>query len=822
MRNFYTNVQTHRGKILFRGVMRGQRVNLRLSYSPTLYLEGDGGDHTSVEGVPLVAKKFGSIKEAKDYAYKFREVSNVRIYGRDKHHYSYVDDFFKDCGFDRENIRVAVIDLECASTMSFPFPEEAREVIQAITMYVDGVYHVWGLKDYKETRPDVRYTLCESEEDLLRAFMRHWSSDYPDAVTGWNTRYFDIPYIYNRLMRVLGEPWAKLLSPWGLVDAAQDFDVKTGKTRAAFDIVGIADLDYLRVFKKFALDANQEEYTLNHIASVILKENKLDYADYGTLRDLYEQNHQLFIDYNVRDVELVVKMEEKRRLIDLILHLAYDAGCNYEDTFHQTKIWSVICYNYLKDNSKMIMSLKWERKEKSGAYVGAYVHLPTPGKYKWVVSMDFKSLYPTIMMSFNISPDTLVRVDDCNFDALMNETQEVRDDPVFCANGARFRRDKKGLFTALMEKYIKRRDSAKDLMQEAQRAYEKTKDKKYEIEASIQKMKQNAYKVSINSLYGASGAASFYFYDTYVAEAITKTGQYLNKSIFSGIDAYLNRVLKTKDQKFVIYGDTDSTYINLERVVQKFCPNKSVQDTTDFLDRFVNEVLQKEIDKILARKLEYLRAYQHEIVLKREAICDNAVFTEKKKRYALNVIDNEGTRYSEPEVKITGFEAIKSSNPAACREQMKKDIRIVLNGTEQELQENYKRFEREYPQQEIDKISPSSSVTDVDKYTLESKHLPRHVRAAIVYNNVLDKNGLSSSYERANNGSKIKYVELKEPNPFGSGVIGFIGRPPKEIDISRWIDYDKMFQKNYVKPLRAITDVARWSLVKKNKLNKFT
>ena len=290
--------------------------------------------------------------------------------------------------------------------------------------------------------------------------------NYPDIITGWNSRFFDIPYLVNRIVRVLGEKMAKKLSPWGWYKE-NEITLFGNRKQQIFDLVGISSIDYMDAYKKFTY-VNQESYSLNHIAYAELGEKKLDYSEYSSLHELYQTNFQKFVDYNVHDVVLLERLEEKMKLLEMIISLAYMAKCNFNDVFSPVKMWDCIIFNHLKDQQIVVPPKKHETKLE--AYEGAYVKTPQIGRHKWVASFDLNSLYPHLIMQYNISPETLVGMypESGLVDALLDKEFDVdflkEKNLTMTPNGSLYTRKKQGFLPALMEKMYTDRVKYKDLM----------------------------------------------------------------------------------------------------------------------------------------------------------------------------------------------------------------------------------------------------------------------------------------------------------------------------------------------------------------------
>ena len=407
MSSFYTNVQSIAGNILYRGVLDGKRVKQKIEYSPSLYISTNKKtEYRSLDGEPLMRKLFGNIYEAKDYLDKFKDVSNTRIFGNTRYEYAYIAEHHPDMvEWDQDKILVAVVDIEVGSENGFPDPYDANEPITAIAItYMGSPPIVLGCGDY-EVQGDETYIKCRDEWTLCKKFIELWSRKCPDVITGWNTKFFDIPYLINRFNKILGEDETKKLSPWNFIKN-RTTNIN-GRQLIAYEIVGVASLDYIELYKWYAPGGkSQESYRLDNIAQVELGDGKISYDEFENLHQLYKQNYQKFIEYNIKDVDLILRLEDKLKLIELALTLAYDTKSNYEDVFAQTRMWDSLTYSYLLKQN-IIVPPKITQ-EKDSAFEGAYVKDVQVGLHDFVASFDLNSLYPHLMMQYSISPENLV------------------------------------------------------------------------------------------------------------------------------------------------------------------------------------------------------------------------------------------------------------------------------------------------------------------------------------------------------------------------------------------------------------------------------
>jgi len=805
------------GNQLFcRAVVNGERQNFKIKYRPTLYspVPGKETGYKTLDGVSVLPTEFDSIKEAKEWVDSHKSQPEL-VYGNTQFSYNYIADTYKGrIDWDLDNILMVTIDIEVQCENGFPSPTEAEEEMLSITIknHQNKKIVVFGIGKFETDRDDVTYVECESEIHLFKEFLIFWENHQPDIITGWNTEFFDIPYLCNRIIKLFGEDELKRLSPWGSVQEREVF--KMGRKHQTYNIQGVAALDYFDLYRKFTYSA-QESYRLDHIAFVELGERKAG-NPYDTFSEWYQKDYQSFIEYNIQDVEIVDKLEDKMKLIELCLTMAYDAKVNFIDVLGSVRYWDVLIYNYLRDKNIVIPQKK--NTAKADQFEGAYVKDPQVGMHKWVMSFDLNSLYPHLIMQYNISPETLVP--NCNkveglVDKILDE--KVRNDTEYSMtpNGAFFRKDKRGFLPEIMESMYNDRVKYKKLMLQAQQEYEDTKDEKLLKDISRYNNIQMAKKISLNSAYGAIGNNWFRYFDLLVATAITTSGQLSIRWIEKALNMYLNKIIGTEKEDYVIASDTDSVYISFDTLVHKSFKdtNPSTESIVNFLDKIATNKIEPFIDRSYKSLADTVGAYQQKMIMAREVIADKGIWTAKK-RYILNVYDSEGVRYSEPKLKIMGIEAVKSSTPAPCREKIKEALKIIINGDEKMLNTFIQEFRKEFMTLPPEDIAFPRSCNGIEKFTGESslfgKGAPMHVKGAILYNHMIRKNKLSGKYPYIQEGDKVKFVNLKQPNIYQSSSFSFITSFPKELDIKERIDYDVQFTKAFVEPIRFITEKINW------------
>ena len=842
MSNYYTNVVTYGNNILLRGIKNGRRVQDKVPYSPTLFLPTKRNtEWRSLFNEPLEPRQFETLREARDFIKKYEDVSNFKIYGQERFEYAYISENFNgQIDWDIKELSIAIVDIEVGSENGFPDPYKAEQPITAISVrYLNGDTHVFGCGDFTNTDPKIHYTKCKDEWTLCKSFLNFWSSNYPDVISGWNIDFFDIPYIVNRFTRILGEPDTQKLSPWSYV-WERTANIK-GQQKTTYRFTGISALDYIELYKWYAPGGkSQESYKLDNIANVELGESKISYDEYDNLHQLYRLNYQKFIEYNIKDVELIVKLEDKLKLIELALTLAYDTKTNFEDVFAQTRMWDSLIYDYLI--SKKVVVPPKEIKEKDSAFEGAYVKDPQVGMHNWVASFDLNSLYPHLLIQYNISPETLIEPKDytpemrnlisrkISVEEMLHKRLDTSNlkNATITPNAQFFRTDFQGFLPKMMEEMYEDRKKFKKLMLQAKQEYEREKNPKIreEISKTIARYDnlQLAKKVSLNSAYGALGSRFFRFYDLRMALAVTLAGQLSIRWIEGKLNQYLNEILKT-EKDYVIASDTDSIYLNLGTLVDKFVPKgKETSEVIAIMDKVCEDRIQPFIDKSYQELASYVKAYDQKMQMKREALADKGIWTAKK-RYILNVYNNEGVAYSEPKMKIMGLEVVKSSTPSSIREKMKEAIRLIIRTDEMTLQNFIKDFREEFKNLPPEEISFPRGMNGLREYsdsvTLYKKGTPIHVKGAILYNHFLKERGLTDKYPLIQEGEKLKFTYLKTPNPVRDSVISYPVRLPKELGLHEYVDFELQFEKSFVEPIKVILDLIGWQIEKKVTLDDF-
>ena len=827
--DFYTNVAIINDTVLYRGFSGGERVESRENFSPTLYVTSKNQTkYKTLEGNCVEPVHFGGIRDAKEFVNTYEAVDNFTIYGNTKYLYQYIlGKYPKEVDYDFSQLNIMSLDIETTSENGFPSVEEAREEILCITVkdFTSKKIITWGCGEFRNSRDDVHYVYCQNERELLLKFLEYWVQKTPDVITGWNVKFFDIPFICRRIDRMLSIKHMRSMSPWNSVRERKLF-VK-GQEKIYYDIIGVATLDYYDLYQKFTY-TNQESYRLDHIAFVELGQKKLDHSEFENFQDFYRSDWQKFIEYNIHDVELVDMLEDKMKLIELAVTMAYDAKVNFEDVFYQVRMWDSIIYDALTQENIIIPPKTESTKDQQ--YAGAYVKEPVPGIYDWVVNFDLNSLYPHLIMQYNISPETLLddRVSGINVEKLLNREIDTStlDGVTMCPNGTLFTTKKQGFLPKLMEKIYTERTIYKKKMLAAKQEYENTKDPQLVKDIAKYNNIQMARKIQLNSAYGAIGNEYFRYFRLENAEAITLSGQLSIRWIENKMNEYLNKILKSGDKDYVIAVDTDSIYLDLGDLVKNVFKGGTPSDekVVNFLDKICKVELETYIESCYQELATYVNAYQQKMVMKRENIANRGIWTAKK-RYILNVWDSEGVRYKEPKMKIMGLETQRSSTPAYFRDKLLKAYKIMIKGTNDDMIDYISDIKRETQQQNYIDIAFPRGCNGLEKYRSYSeiykKGTPIAVRGALLYNHYLKQYKITNKFPLIQEGEKVKFIYLKTPNPIGQNIISFFNTLPKEFKLEPYINHQMQFEKSFLEPLKSVIECIGWKHERTGSLSSF-
>ena len=826
--SFYTNVYQWGNTLLVRSIDKGRHRLDKINFKPSVWVTQGKGEtkYKTLDGRPCHEIQLDSIKEARDFVERYKDVAGFEIHGQLNFAYQWLwNEYPTDIQWDMDQLRIYTLDIETSSENGFPSVELANEEVLLISIqnYKTKEVITWGSKPYTGNATNFTYREFKTESELLMDFVDWWKKNTPDVVTGWNVNFFDIPFLYRRIERIIGDDFAKQLSPWKITKEREIY-VK-GNKEISYDLIGVSQLDFMDLYKKYTY-TNQESYRLDNIAKVELGEVKLDHSEFATFQEFYKGNWNKFVEYNVHDVVLVDKLEDKMRLIELQLTMAYGGKINYEDVFSQVRMWDMLVHNHLREDDIIIPPKK--SQSKSVQFEGAYVKDPLVGMHKWVASFDLNSLYPHLIMQYNISPETLLPyAEKSGVEYYLKNKASPQTDVAVAANGSCYRKDKAGVFPEIMEDLYRERTIAKKEMLAAEQQYQNTKDPAYKKIISRKNNLQMAMKIALNSAYGAMGNEYFRYFDIRMAEAITVSGQLSIRWIHDKMNEYLNKIVGTQNVDYIIAVDTDSIYVTFEKLVDKLFTEEQQKDTAKiirFMDTICEEKFQPFIDDMYADLAKRMNSYEQKMVMKREVLADKGIWTAKK-RYVLSVHNSEGVQYAEPKLKVMGLEMIKSSTPLAVREALRGALPIVLHKTQTDLYNYIEDFRKVFDKLNAEDIAFPRSVNGIKTYgdpmKIFTKGTPMHCRGALVYNYHLRDKKLTNRYPLIKEGEKIKYIFLKVPNTIQQDVLSFISEMPKELDLHKYIDYDTQFEKAFLDALQILIQPLGWKVKQSASLEDF-
>lgn len=863
---FFMNCEARGNNLLLTYSHDGETKYQKIGdYKPSLFTESNGPTEFTelVTGKYLHKKQFNNLWDANQAIRAAHDVAGATIYGNRNFHYTFLHENFLNMEetYDANLIRGFYLDIECPSEYGFPEPNKAEWPINLMCIHdtITGKYEVWGLDKFNidkyidkiinggVSQEEVNYHYFDNEVDLLEAMLSYWENNFPQYITGWNITNFDMPYIYNRLQRCGFN--ANRLSPWGSV-RVREFTNKFGKDAQNIIIAGIGDLDYYDIYLDSPATPTRASMKLDFILEIEGLVTKVDFSDVAPdLKTLCKVDWDLYTVYNIIDVAGVKRLEDKLGLINTTLATAYASGLNYSDVSSPVATWENRFYRQLI-RSNVILPTK-KNHEKIG-FEGGYVKDPQIGKHRWVVSFDLASLYPHLIQQYNISPETItpIMVAGINVDTMTEAIpfNMPNGNLSVCPTGNTFKNDKTGIFPEEMLKlYTERKAIKKEMLVHEQDVIdigngsfdEVAMYSKYDLDiatnsydvllsaaqkqVTLKDSAQMVRKILLNSAYGALANIHFCLFDLRLAESITKSGQLSIRWIGRIVNERLNSALKTDGVDYVVYTDTDSIYVKLEKVVEiTGFTDKPTAEIVAMLDSFCATKMEPMINRGYEELAEYTNAYDQKMFMDREVISDNSIFCAKK-RYAMSVWNSEGVAFNEPYIKVMGLDLVKSSTPQVCRDAMKDVVRMILNNTEQEVQTYFKGFKAEYQNFTPEQIAMPSGVSSMEeKYcnfdgSFKEGNVYYKSKACIHYNRHIDKLGLDKVKIVA--GDKIKYLHLKLPNTLRSKDIGFPDELPKEFNLHHKVDYKVMFEKSFAKPMSDMVNLIGWSLEPRATLN---
>jgi len=833
---FYTYVAKVGNRIYTREIdNKGKCYSGYFNFKPTLYLPApqEQSNYKSLDNKLLSSYTFDSIKDCREFIEKYDGTINYSILGNRNYVSQYITETYPNLKWDSTKIQIYNIDIETSIENGFPNIRIANSAITSITIYssLENKYFVFGTGDYTPDQPDknINYFQCEHEFEMMEVFLNWWADNIPDIITGWNCKFFDIPYIVNRLEKIGLE--SKFLSP---IKNLYEKNINiAGKENQTYSISGVSVLDYLDLYKKYTYKI-RESYRLDYIGKVELGFSKDQDEIPGY--ELYKTDYQKFINYNIRDVEIVKKLDEKMKLLDLVITMAYDSGINFEDVFSPVKTWESIIYRFLKEKN-IAIPVKSEVNE-SRTIEGGYVKDPNVGLHKWVVSFDLNSLYPHLIQQYNISPETLyedvVCADSKNIgvEGLLEEKLDTAylktKNITLTPNGVHFKTNEQGFLPQLMSKmYNDRVVFKKKMLKEQQKLESGDYKDKQKVINNIAKYNniQMSKKILLNSAYGALANQYFLYYSPEQAESITMSGQLSIRWIEKHINKYINNLLQTEDIDYVIAIDTDSIYVTFDKLVDSvYSKGAATTKIVTFLDTICKNKIEPYINLCYKNLHSYINSYEQKMFMEREVIADKGIWTAKK-RYILNVYDNEGVKYKEPKLKIMGIESVRSSTPEWCRDNLQSLIKTIITTDEKTVVKSIDDYRNVFKKLNFLDIAFPRSVRGLDKYKSSKdiyvKATPIHVRGVLLYNHFLKEQNLTNKYELIRDGDKIKFAYLKEPNRIGENVIAVSSVLPKEFNLEKYIDYDTQFDKSFLQPIKNILNAIGWKSENTGSLESF-
>ena len=744
------------------------------------------------------------------------------------------------------NHNIMMIDIEVEVTEGFPMPEDANNKITSIAVYDSNsdTYYAFVLDEKKkltlQSKDNVVIESFDTEFALLQRFLVKYLEFKPTIITGWNIDTFDMPYLYNRVCKVAGKNVGDMLSPIQIV--------QWNKHRKRYLFAGVSCLDYLGLYKLFTY-TQLSSYRLDAVAEHELSENKIEYT--GTLNDLYENNIDKYVEYNIHDVRLVKRMHDKLDFIDMARGVCHVGHVPYEDVYFSSRYLEGAILVYLK-NLGVVAPNKPEKPDMSSGdkFAGAYVQSPQRGKHDWVFDLDITSMYPSVIMSLNISPETKIgKLSGWDAEEFLKGTPKTytletngkemgkltetelkdffdKNKVSVSSNGVLYRSDKQGLIPALLAKWFDTRVEYRKLMKKFGDAGDNDKYTYFKSRQLIQ-------KVVLNSLYGVLGLPVFRFYDLDNAEATTLTGQELIKFTKKIGNHFYNKELGD-DKDYCIYIDTDSVFYSALPLVKKRFPTMDFDSETMMSKRILD--VADEMQGFLNKSYDYfaknfLNLDKHRFEIKQELIAKSGLFIVKK-RYGMKIINDNGVKVNKLHVK--GLDLVRSNFPKAMGKLLKDVLEDILATVPKDkIDDRIINFRESMKLVDFDKIAMPTGVKNLKKYsagrngnfTQFAKGAPAHVKAAITYNNLLDHFGVGGKYEKISNSEKIRWVYLKQ-NELGLESCGYKGYedPPQIVEfMKKNIDYKKMYAQMLEKKIMMFYDTLKWDepVNKKTSIERF-
>ena len=818
----------------------GNRIITSVPCLPYFYYEDNNGSETSVFNTKLRKKEFNTFYNKKLFI-KERGLRNLFD------NYTPVQQVLIDTFWDKNDtedftkfpLKIYFIDIEAVGKNGFSAPEDPKDEINVITIYdsLKKKFFVWGLEQYNNSFDDVYYTLCSSEDELLEKFISFIQSDSPDVLSGWNSNRYDIPYIINRIERVLGSERSKDLSPYRNI-YSKFVAMKFGKQEIVYCIDGISNIDYMDIYKKFC-PVNRESYKLDYIANVELEESKTDYGD-QSLYEFMVNDWNTFVDYNIQDVRLLVKLEERLQYVELLRMLAYLGCTTFESALKTVSIVTgAAAIEARKRNQRLCTYVADEDADYN--YEGGYVADPVVGHHRGIVSFDANSLYPNTMITLNTSPETKVgkiielsknKISIRNVDGVVVDfdikgfSNFIQKEKIAISKSkVLFTQKKKGILADMMDQFYKKRVKIRSEIKDLKKSLKKLSNTElFDVNIKINQLdtKQQSIKIFLNSVYGACANKYCPIGDLDIAESITLTGQALikqSRQIFINFvkEKFGNKFSDQEIENKIIANDTDSEYLSFDGLVNNFSENGSItneayelaEEFQTYLNQNINNWAKKTLNTIDSR-----------FEFKRENMCDYGIFLEKK-RYVLHVLDKEGIQCDD--WKYTGVELVSTTMPKDIKPYVKKIVHnLILTKNEKSTNDILREAYSKFLEMDENQISIVKGVKNLEKYSSMCngfsvcKGMPYHVKASYYYNILLEELGLDKKYEKITSGDKIRMFYVKTPNVYGISVIAYKNKYPKEFKEFLEPNVELMFEKDMYQCVERFYKVMNWNPRKPN------
>ena len=770
-------------------------------------------------------------------------------------------DCFKDQDDPPEYHNVVFLDIECEIFGALT-PENIKRAggkITSIALYDKNLqtYYCYILDETKSITPShengKHIIPCHTETDLLYRFLDIWEQTDPTIISGWNSEYFDIPFLYYRILNQLGVQQANRLSPLRTVQVEEYFDKKKGQNNTSINLRGINHLDYMLLHQKFIMK-QEPSYKLNDIGLKYVKLGKVEYE--GSLTKLFKDDIDKFIEYNIRDVEILVALDEKLQFIDLTVNICHLCHTPYENIFYSTALNEGAILTYLR--RKNIVSpnkpttTNPELKGVVEEYAGGYLKDPVPGLYEWVIDLDFTSLYPSIIRSLNIGVETLVGNvvlrDKYDNKWALGDLQQL--DPDYkillenkkrkqtritaselikiieknklkvSASGGLFKTEIGSVSAEVLTDWFAKRKEYKNMMKKAGKAGDKDKYAFYD-------KRQHAYKIKLNDLYGCYAQNGWRYTDGYkvISKSITLTGQRLTQESIKFVNKWMNERLGTYEKDYIVTSDTDSLFIQVKDLCLRRRPELATQGREEWVKavlEIATEIQQAANDNLNRLVKELFNIYdEHYFELKQEVVIERGYFAGKR-RYAMYIVNKEGV--TADELVVMGMDIMKSNFPPIFRKFGNELIQSIMFGKpKKEIDKMIQDFKKSIGTRPILELAKPTGVKEISKYvdreptagaifSIINKGAPVNTKAAIYYNDLLKFKKLDKKYHIIQEYDKIYWVYLKD-NPYKIDNLALTGNDPEEITefINQYVDKEKTFDTIILNKLENLYADLGWS-----------